>query len=1302
MKTQRIIQIEKETCAGNKYRCNTHFRKDYHYAALNIYNDCELWEKAARSMAYAMTNQEIFVDEKDTIGGRVFQSDEIPVSEYEQDGDLIYEEKAHKAFVREFPEGEELIENQLVGGCAEGHITWFYDKILRLGFSGFKSLYEEALENAKDKEAEEFYKGVLIMIDAVLEFNDKYIEAYEKIGNHELAERMRKVPRFPAETFREAVQAFYMQHIAVMLENPNGGNGPGRLDHYLWPYLERDLKTGKCTLEDAREIIDELFLRFEERLYPVDGWVEAIVVGGTHPNGASAVNPLTYIMIESIMDLNVTHPSIYVRLPENPPEDLVELCAKYMMSGNNRAQILNDPSVINALVKRGTPYRDAVEYACGGCMEVHIQGMNSDFLYAGFQNVPKMLELMITGGTCLLTGKKLESFKAQKGLENYTDFESFYNDFIAEASRISAIYTRQNDIYSEHSQKARPSYLLSSMLDDCLERGRNMHAGGVKYHDYGASHIGMPDSADALYAIKKAVFDDKICTAKELVDALKADFKGYEKLQAKLRAIPKYGVDNDDVDALTARLMRDFSDTYLNCRTRWGGKAKPVNLTFVFGPPLAVILGATADGYNAHKLVAHAVTPHSKSMTEGITSAINSCSKMPFEKFAGGASSMWDFDSSWANEDIIKAVIKTFIAGNGQIFQGNTTSLDELIKAQDDPDSYKHIIVRVGGYSARFVTLENDFVENLWYLNLYYGNSEMKGKYPPHFCNGIWGNYHDFVPWNMYFHYNTQHAFNSYNATNHPELMETYFNFRSGQLDKAKHYAKEIKGTNGAFITDISDMLGRLVADDKELSKNCTCGAQIAMLMYKNYLYTGDKQFFTKKALPFMKEIGLFYLDMLKPGDDGLYHIYDTTAYEGSPPFDDCITDLCAIRALFSALIRESDSEESAVYKDRLEKLADFTATEMDEDETSDGKFVFGIGKGKEPKTNKVLTVGTLSKGAETAIRTNADAFGLPADINSDMPIRKTFGTAKKNMGSYYGFPDVEMAPVFPSGIVGIKDKGSDIYNMIYNSICMHHPALDGKNDSIGTDGMCMGWCMMPIYLARMGLSEELSEQLHRSASTWIAYPQGFGLYGPYAVGCDTKHGTHDTDIHSEVLRMEGEYRDKVVNYVVDFDRAFFNDKPEYISSVPLWNFRHFNYETMPILSSAVNEMLIQSYDGTIRLFGAVKKDARASFKLAAQGGFIISAIYENGDFCALIESERGEDLRIIFDNVPEPVKFTDADTGKELSIIHENGTYILNTQKGMKILAESDKTPEFEHDCSVNNNVKIMGDAKLGNARQF
>ncbi len=711
MISSRIAALQAQCAQRGKSKPGSHFQKDYHASALSLYKDCPQWEKTARAMAYAIENQDIHVYEGDTIGGQIYHLAEAPVDQV--DPDLDYRAEAQRAFCELYPEAEELIANQLIGGSAVGHITWFFDRILSLGVTGLRARYEEALLHARDEEAEQFYKGVIILLDALLAFNDKHISAYREAGMNELADRMEKVPRHPASTFREAVQAFWMQHIVVMAENPFGGNGPGRLDYYLWPYLERDLKAGRCTLEEAKEIIDELFLRIDERLYGRDMWVEAIVVGGTHPSGASAVNPLTYIMVESIIDLDITHPSVYVRLPENPPDELISLCARYMLSGRNRAQILYDPAVMGALIARGTPPRDAAEYACGGCMEVGVQGMTSDFLYIGYHNPPKMLELMITGGVCLKTGKKVAAFHADKGLAAYSDFESFYQDFIREADRLTKIYLHEQDVYSERAQKARPSYLISSMIDDCLERGRNMHAGGARYHDYGGTHLGLPNVADGLYAVKRAVFEDRFCTAEQLIEALKADFKGHALLQARLRALPKYGSDHPDADAMARRVAADFSDMYLTYRTRWGGKGKPVILTFVYSPRAAAILGATADGGRAGRLIAHGVTPQSGSMTEGITAAISSVGCMPFEKFAGGASTMWDFDSTWVTEPVVKTVLKAFIEKGGQIFQGNVTPVEELLAAQEHPEEHGQLIVRVGGYSARFVALTRELQDEI-------------------------------------------------------------------------------------------------------------------------------------------------------------------------------------------------------------------------------------------------------------------------------------------------------------------------------------------------------------------------------------------------------------------------------------------------------------------------------------------------------------------------------------------------------------------------------------------------------------
>ena len=444
-----------------------------------------------------------------------------------------------------------------------------------------------------------------------------------------------------------------------------------------------------------------------------------------------------------------------------------------------------------------------------------------------------------------------------------------------------------------------------------------------------------------------------------------------------------------------------------------------------------------------------------------------------------------------------------------------------------------------------------DYAENLWYLNLYYANSQMKGEYPAHFCNGVWGFYHDFVPWVGVFHYNTQHFTFPLEAADHPELAEAYYRFRRRQLPYAERFARDVKKGKGAFYTDVCDMKGRMEISTKE---NSTCGSQIAMEMYWHYRYTGDEDFLQETAMPVIRGAAEYYLNKLVLAQDGYYHIYGTSGYES--PYvllDDCITDLAMIRALFEAFIWLAP-EEAGPYLERLDKLvpyqtADFLEGEID----GQGRFLCGVGKGREALTGQVLSIGNHPRLPMDVTQIPDYAKGVPAKCLGKEKARKVFGNSEND---YYGFPDIEMAPLFPSGTIGIKDRDSELYKLIYNSICLHPER-------------CMGWCMMPVYLARMGMENMLEEQLLRTISQWMIYPQGFGVYTP-----------------TDVDQNEQRYKRNTVR----------NRNSGKISTALQWKFRHFDYETLPIIATAVNEMLLQSYDGTIRLFPAIKTDSQLAF----------------------------------------------------------------------------------------------------------
>jgi len=704
MITVRIRKLQKDCLARYKAATDSCILPHYHAAARERFSALPQWEKTARAMAYAISQIPVIVCPEDRLGGRIYHKKS---ASYQKEPSLDWQGIAKEMILREEPAFDILFQHQLVGHCSPGHVGWHWERLLENGVSALEQRIKELLAAPKDEEAAQFYKGVLLELDAMLELSDRYADAYEAIGNTRLAEMMRKVPRFGAESFEEAVQAFYFQHLVVMAENPHGGNSPGRLDYFLWPYLEKDLAEGKCTLEDAKELVDELFLRIDERIHASDGWVETLVLGGTTPDGGSAVNELTYIMAESMIDLNITHPISYIRIPEKGADArFLELCSRFMLKGHNRAQLLSDKAIIAAMLKSGKPYEDAVDYMCGGCMEISPQGRSSDFLYAGWINCMKMLELTLTGGKCLITGEQVAGFRATEGLSAYPDFESLYTAFIKEARRLIHLYLRFVDCNSQACETARPSYLQSALIDDCLARGRTMHQGGARYHDYGATPMALPNVADALIAVKEAIFEQKLCTAEELLCALADDFAGHEELQARLRALPKYGEDDAAADAVAARVAGDFADIFLSYKTRHGGTGLPIILTFVFGAQAGGVLGATPDGRKAKSTVAQGLTPYSSSMRKGLTAAINSCLRLPFEKMAGGASTMWDFDSAWVSEELMNAVITTFTEGGGQIFQGNTTPVEDLLKAREHPEDYEHLIVRVGGFSARFVHLD--------------------------------------------------------------------------------------------------------------------------------------------------------------------------------------------------------------------------------------------------------------------------------------------------------------------------------------------------------------------------------------------------------------------------------------------------------------------------------------------------------------------------------------------------------------------------------------------------------------------
>jgi len=597
----------------------------------------------------------------------------------------------------------------------------------------------------------------------------------------------------------------------------------------------------------------------------------------------------------------------------------------------------------------------------------------------------------------------------------------------------------------------------------------------------------------------------------------------------------------------------------------------------------------------------------------------------------------------------------------------------------------RHAAVWKETWERSFISLPDSYIENLWYLNIYYANSQMRGKYPPHFCNGIWGFQHDFVPWNYYFHYNMQLGYWPLLTANQPELLHPYINFRFNQLPNAKKFAMKVKGVEGALYTDVSSATG---ACDLGTVNNLTPGSQIAQTFWQYYKYTGDREFLLEKARHIIIQTALFYVNLVKLGDDGLYHIFRSEAYEASPIMDDSVTDHSAMRAIFQIAIDcmseldkfgELDEDHREKIQHILENLSPFKTVGLQEDEyyEKDGKKYIADGVGKDKLINMCLApvTGVFCGDKRNNNLEDSEYWNsLPAGTF----IRTTFNSA--NLKKYYGFPVPELSAVIPSGVVGLKNKGDDLFEALVNILRLEKRTKvndEQLNLNDNDDVTNMGWQINMIAMARLGMAEELMDTIGDAVKTWQWYPNGFGHYGGY------------------------------INALSESNLRFYNHTVGSVEGgrfqFPAWQFRHFDYEMLPVIATAVNEMLLQSHENRIRLFPACLPDFNGSFKLSAEGGFIVKAQMINGEVSfAEIESTCGGIIRLV-DPWDNNKVFANGNYIETIPDMADNIAEIQTNAGDIILITKTAETVNFELENKPRNNQnKSFGRAKLGTPRMY
>jgi alpha-L-fucosidase 2 len=470
----------------------------------------------------------------------------------------------------------------------------------------------------------------------------------------------------------------------------------------------------------------------------------------------------------------------------------------------------------------------------------------------------------------------------------------------------------------------------------------------------------------------------------------------------------------------------------------------------------------------------------------------------------------------------------------------------------------------------------DDYLNNLWYLTIFYANASQGGKYPGRFNNGIWSWSRDVQNWNFYFHWNQQQLSWPLNAAGFHDLINPYLDFRFKSLPQAKKDAKEYFNSNGAFISDVTERRGYNSSGEKI---NHTPIAEIALDFWRQYQYTGDKKFLSEKALPFMLEAARFYETILVKESDGRYHATEGSGYEGWIKLKDGLTELTYAHTLFSSVLDALKAAginlpEAAKWKEITEHLAPLPILKTDEETIKGTETGYqlnrGFFKGETVPTNEILAAGWGIK--EQKMLTTYFPVGKSDTIRS----RNYPNNGLKLLDGI--FPSVPSSPVFPSGLVGLAQKDSLVFKQIKTSMLLYGPEITG-------------WDPVSIVMARLGLSKELALDLERFPGRWQIYCNGWGHWG----------------LEEEVNKDAAWFFR--TNTVKDVDPKSKDEK----FPLPMWPFRHMSMEAMSVLATAMNESLLQSYDGILRVFPAFPDNKNGRFTLHAKGGFIVSSEIKSG-----------------------------------------------------------------------------------------
>ena len=625
---------------------------------------------------------------------------------------------------------------------AAGH-TALDGQIYRKGMLDFKQQIAdeiEALDYLNDPAATDRFEELTAMdicCDAVIVFAERHAALAEHKAEMEtdprrraelikIAEVCRHVPANKPRNFHEAIQMYWFVHLGTITElNGWDAMNPGHFDQHLAPFFEADIAAGTLDREQAKELLCCFWIKVNNHPAPPKVGITAresgtyndftnINIGGITSDGKDGVSEVSYILLEVIEELHILQPGNSVHISSKTPDRFLHAACKLIRQGHGYPSVFNPDIYITELLRQGKSLKDAREGGCSGCIEVGAFGKEA-FLLTGYLNVPKILEITLNNGIDPLTGKRA-------GIETgdplgFASYAQLYDAFLKQLNFIIDTKIRVSNYIDRMFAKYAPAPFLSVLIEDCISKGKDYYAGGPRYNTNYIQCTGLGTTTDSLSVLKKHVYEEQNFSMQKILDAVAKNFEGEEILRQRvLNKTPFFGNNDDRADAIALQVYADLLAAIDGKPNVRGGVFHLNMLSTTCHIYFGKVMGATPNGRRAGKSISDGTSPSHGADTHGPSMVIQSLTKLD-HTMSGGTLLNQRFLPSLLkrDEDITRLgqLIRTYFKMGGHHIQFNIVDTATLKAAQECPEDYRDLLVRMAGYSDYFNDMNIDLQQEI-------------------------------------------------------------------------------------------------------------------------------------------------------------------------------------------------------------------------------------------------------------------------------------------------------------------------------------------------------------------------------------------------------------------------------------------------------------------------------------------------------------------------------------------------------------------------------------------------------------